>query len=49
MACRKIVLEAKGPQRREVLKKTKLNFYGLLTKLRAADVVTFVTACYIVM
>jgi hypothetical protein len=40
---------SQGPQRRVVLRKKKLNSYGLLTKLRAADLVTFVTACYIVM
>ena len=37
------------PQRRVVLQKEKLNSYGLLTKFRAEDVVTFVTACYIIM
>jgi len=40
---------SQGPQRRVVPKKKKLNSFGLLTKLRAAVVVTFVTACYMVM
>jgi hypothetical protein len=40
---------SQGPQRRVVVRKKKLYSYGLLTKLRAAAVATFVTACYVVM
>jgi hypothetical protein len=48
-ACRKIVLSDKARNGGWCCGRKSSYCYGLLTKLRAAAVVTFVTACYIVM